>query len=314
MVLRLTATKSGDGHQEQLSSREREVLCTLLENLTLMSALGSALALSLLCGPTELVFGPDAGTILIQYFIFFSFTSTVTYMVVAIEASLTLLYLEQFNDNQLHALLCEKAADLFVEPLLAFITSTVYMLVAGILFCVYVYGNEAGIGLSTIACIPSYKVYRAWHYLEMFDRRSFHIARQLEKGEHAPEEEDDDDPRKRRPRKSIITRQLTIVGHSKLLSAMKQKDEHKRSRHRMSIIPSVGSRRRSTSSIMPSPKPPTRARSRATTILPAARSPIASIEGAPAGREPDPVLEQLNGEEAGAPRRRGMLGACAHNP
>ena len=121
-------------------------------------------------------------TVLGQYFIFFSFASTGTYMFATISSSLTLLYLEQFNDQQLHALLCERAAELFVEPLLAFISATLYLLVSGVLFCVYVYGAEAGIGLSVVVTVPILKICKAWSYLERFDKRSFNLAKRLQQG------------------------------------------------------------------------------------------------------------------------------------
>lgn len=116
MVLRLTATHTDDTRPSILSTREREVLTELVSNLTLLAALGSALALSLLIAPTEVLYGPDSKTVIAQAFLFFSFASTATFVVVVIESSLTMLYLEQYNDAQLHALLCDKAADLFVEP------------------------------------------------------------------------------------------------------------------------------------------------------------------------------------------------------
>ena len=182
MVLRLTATHTNDTRLTNFSDRAREVLNSLLSNVTLLATLGCALALSLLTAPTELMQGDDAGTVLGQYFIFFSFASTGTYMFATISSSLTLLYLEQFNDQQLHALLCERAAELFVEPLLAFISATLYLLVSGVLFCVYVYGAEAGIGLSVVVTVPILKICKAWSYLERFDKRSFNLAKRLQQG------------------------------------------------------------------------------------------------------------------------------------
>lgn len=121
MVLRLTSARGTMGY-ESLHEKERKVLSGLLQNLTLLSALGSTLAVALMIAPTEIYY--DAGVSRewhAQLFIFLSFASVGTYVLVVIECSLTLLYLEQFSDSQLHAILCMKAAEQFVEPLLAFV-------------------------------------------------------------------------------------------------------------------------------------------------------------------------------------------------
>ena len=114
MLLRVTAAHvSDDGSVDDskliVTDKERRVLTTLLQNITLLSALGATLAVSLLIAPTEIIY--DAGdwsSTSSQYFIFLTFVSTGSYMVVVIESALTLLYLEQYTDAQLHALLCER--------------------------------------------------------------------------------------------------------------------------------------------------------------------------------------------------------------
>ena len=230
MVLRLTATHMDD--DVTVSERQRQVLSDLLSNVTLLSALGSTLSLSLMMAPTEVFYVEDevsgdlvSRSIAAQYFIFLSFASTGNYVVVVSESALTMLYLEQFSDFQLHALLCEKAAQLFVEPLLSFVSATIYMLGSAVIFCYMIYGPEAGIGLAIIAPIPMLKVVAAWHHLESFDKRSFAISRRLEQGED-PGQDAPGGPRARRP--ASITRSVTVVGQSKLLDAMKEKSKERR--------------------------------------------------------------------------------------
>jgi len=128
------------------------------------------------------------------------------HVVVVIEASLTLLYLDQYSDVQLHALVCTRSAELLVEPLLGFVFATLYMLVSAVIFCAYLYGPETGIGLSVIVLIPTLRVIRLWFSLEYFDKQSFSLARQLE-NEAKPQ----------------LKRALTVVGHSKLADAMKSR-------------------------------------------------------------------------------------------
>ena len=234
MVLRLTATHSGD-EAAGISAQERKVLAGLLSNVTLLSALGSTLALTLLCAPTEIYAMEDESgipytrSVASQYFIFFSFASTATYMIVVIESALALLYLEQYSNTQLHALLCEKAAVLFVEPLLAFVTASFYMLVAGVIFCASLYGPEAGIGLSIFVTIPIIKVAAAWHYMESFDMRSFQIAKKFEKSLSATRfnlAPTDESTTPCGPHK--LTRTGTVVGQSLLLQAMKEQASKRR--------------------------------------------------------------------------------------
>ena len=255
MVLRLTATHSEE-EAAGISDRERTVLTNLLSNVTLLSALGSTLALTLLCAPTEIYAEEDESgipltrTVSSQYFIFFSFASTATFMIVVIESALAYLYLEQYNNTQLHALLCEKAAVLFVEPLLAFVTASFYMLVAGVIFCASLYGPEAGIGLSVFITIPLLKVGSAWHYMESFDRRSYKIAKKFEKhlsgshfSPHGIQHEgavhessvSHDTPAGHTPRK-LLKRTGTVVGQSMLLQAMKAQQDAKRTQRQSSRV------------------------------------------------------------------------------
>jgi hypothetical protein len=229
MVLRLTATKTQLGEKQQegfegtpvVSAKVRQTLSSLLQNITLLSALGATLSITLLIAPTEVIVeAGDAQSMHAQYFVCLSFLSTGTYIVVAIEAALSLLYLEQYSDAQLHGVLCQKAAEIFVEPLLAFITATVYMLCAGVLFCGYLYGAEAAIGLSAIVIVPIVRVGRSWLYLERFDLRSFALARRLEAGSDVSEVIGSSDGRSG----AILSmkREMTVVGQSKLLEAMKE--------------------------------------------------------------------------------------------
>ena len=230
MLLRVTAAHvSDDGSVDDskliVTDKERRVLTTLLQNITLLSALGATLAVSLLIAPTEIIY--DAGdwsSTSSQYFIFLTFVSTGSYMVVVIESALTLLYLEQYTDAQLHALLCERAAELFVEPLLAFITSTIYLLAAGVVFCGYLYGGGAVVGLSLIVVIPVIRIARSWSYLENFDSRSFALARRLQRGSSLKDLEDDGSGAAGGNGGSggSLSRQMTVVGQSKLLDAMRE--------------------------------------------------------------------------------------------
>lgn len=242
MLLRVTAIRVDDANEAKLviTEKERRVLSTLLQNITLMSALGATLALSLLIAPTEIIYdASDGQELTIQYFILLTFASTGTYVMVVIESALSLLYLEQYTDSQLHAILCQRATELFVEPLLAFITATLYMLAAGIVFCGYLYGRAAVIGLSTIVVIPVYKIAMYWFYLERFDSQSFALARKIETGrritqvdhDNDNDGDDEDTTGANAPAGTIVVRlarQGTVVGQSKLLEAMKRQRDEKR--------------------------------------------------------------------------------------
>lgn len=218
MLLRVTASHIGDDASMVVSAKERQVLTTLLQNITLLAALGASLSMSLLIAPTEIIYeAGDGDQTLVQCFICLSFLSVGAYLIVVVESALSLLYLEQYSDAQLHAILCEKAAELFVEPLLGFISATVYLLAAGILFCGYLYGVAAVIGLSVVVTIPIVKVGRSWAYLERFDSHSFALARKMEAGQRLSCDADAPGGLE-----AHIKRQITIVGQSKLLDAMKE--------------------------------------------------------------------------------------------
>lgn len=93
------------------------------------------------------------------------------------------------------------------------------MLGAGIVFCAYLYGPEAGIGLGIICTIPIVRIIRGWAHLESFDHKSFSIARELESRHTEPTVAAPHDG----ARPARVQRGQTVVGQSKLLDAMSER-------------------------------------------------------------------------------------------
>ena len=194
--------------------------------------------------------------------------------------------------------------------LLAFITATIYFLVASVIFCTYMYGTEAGIGLTFVVLFPVVKVSAAWHYLEQFDRRSFALTRQLEARAEAGSTPLENSPRDV-PRAQSgglhapLQRSVTVVGHSNLLEAMKEKAEKQkdlRSRSRRSLVPRIGAAPSASRGSVAG-----RGRS-SKTILPSMPISISPPTVAPAEESNAPAPSHDRVSPLGTPRRVGSPG------
>ena len=143
---------------------ERDALRTLLGNVALLAALGASFAISFVLDSTA--FEGVSHDVPAQIYVFASLASAGTFTKIIIDTTLTLLYVDQYEPDELKLLLVEQSTVLFVEPLLALCSALGYLAVSVLTYCGQVYGTHASLGFALMLGVAVSKIASLWTTLE----------------------------------------------------------------------------------------------------------------------------------------------------